>query len=240
MRRSITAVIWPDQCLLCGVWLHEDAERGVCTACLAQIRPLRPEHLCRVCGQTGLAATEAVDRLCPACREAPPAFDAARAYAVYDASLRHLILHYKFKHQSRLHIPLGNHMGLALDTHFADEEISLVTHVPLHWRRRMQRGFDQTELLARFLARRSGRRHMALLKRTRHTPPQSTLDPTRRTANIRGTFTCRAPQKCRDHTVLLVDDILTTGATVDECARILKEAGVARVLVLTLARVELD
>jgi len=240
VRQSMAALLWPDQCLLCGAWLREDAERGVCTPCLARIRPLSPATLCRTCGKPGLPPTGTGDGRCPACREAPPAFDAARAFAVYDTSLRQLILHYKFKHQSRLHIPLGHLMGLALATHFPREEIALVTHVPLHWRRRMARGFDQTELLARFLARRSGRRHVALLKRTRHVPPQSTLDLARRTDNIRGTFACRWPGKCRARTVLLVDDILTTGATVNECARVLKEAGAARVLVLTLARVELD
>jgi ComF family protein len=109
--------------------------------------------------------------------------------------------------------------------------------VPLHWSRRLRRGYNQAEILARGLARRHGLPLVRGLRRLRATPPQQG-DPALRRQNVQHAFAVRAPRAVAGRRLLLVDDVFTTGATLNACARTLREAGAAAVGALTLARVD--
>ncbi len=114
----------------------------------------------------------------------------------------------------------------------------VIVPVPSHWRRRLWRGFDQAAVLARELARHTGIPTAQALRRTRHTDPQAGLTRRQRRLNIRGCFQTIAPDKIQGRRVLLIDDVLTTGATANAAAEALKAAGAAHVGVFTLARAD--
>ena len=135
--------------------------------------------------------------------------------------------------------PLGDMLWSALAR---DEGWDLIAAVPLHWKRRWQRGFNQSELLAQDLAKRCGVPYARLLKRVRSTVSQAGLSNYKRRHNVTSAFACRRSVlhggDLRGKRVLLIDDVLTTGATAAACARTLKQGGCGRVGVLTLARVD--
>jgi competence protein ComFC len=176
---------------------------------------------------------------CALCRSGLRSFDAAYCYGAYEGVLRELIHLYKYGRVRTLAGPLGEFLGAGLAR---DESWDVITAVPLHWRRRWLRGFNQSELLARELARRSGVPFARLLKRVRSTASQAGLSNHRRRRNVASAFACRRlalrGDKLRNKRVLLIDDVLTTGSTAAACAAVLKKGGAGRVGVLTLARVD--
>lgn len=176
--------------------------------------------------------------LCAACMETEPDFDQARAAVVYNDASRRLVLN--FKYGDRLQavdtfLPWMTRVGAEL---IAQSDI--LVPVPLHARRLWQRRFNQSALLALALAKRCGKTCLpnALLRR-RHTAPQKGLDRNARRRNVRNAFVLnpRADENVRGKNILLVDDVLTSGATLNECARVLKKSGAKKVFVLTIARV---
>jgi len=117
------------------------------------------------------------------------------------------------------------------------KDLDMIVPVPLHKKRQTQRGFNQAQVLAKALERRTGIRSIPkLLVKVRNVPPQTSLEGKARRKNIRGAFGIKKEKKVKDKTILLVDDVYTTGSTVEECARILKKAGAREVKVLTLAQ----
>jgi ComF family protein len=176
---------------------------------------------------------------CALCRSGLRGFDAAYCYGAYEGSLRRLIHVYKYGRVRTLAGPLGDFLSAALAR---EESWDVVTAVPLHWRKRWHRRFNQAELLAKELARRSGISYASLLKRIRATPAQASLSNHLRRRNVATAFACRRAalrgEKLAGKRVLLIDDVLTTGATAAACARTLKMGGASRVGVLTLARVD--
>jgi ComF family protein len=175
----------------------------------------RPSGCCRACGSSLLAPIE-LPRLC--------------ALGYYRGSLAAAVRAYKFQGVRRLAGVFAD--GLAQRIVLRGWRPELVSHVPLHPNRRRSRGFDQAELLARSLAGRLGVRYRAVLQRTRATPQQARLGAQQRRGNVRDAFrvVAQAPSA-----VLLVDDVLTTGATLSACRSALEEAGVARVLFAVVA-----
>jgi ComF family protein len=177
---------------------------------------------------------------CARCRRAPPAFDAGRAAGHYDGALRDLVHAFKFDGRRRLARVLGERMREAGASLL--EDAACVVPVPLHPWRRLTRGFNQAHDLAVTL----GPPVVAALWRRRATASQSGLAATVRRRNVRGAF-CMAPLVSRrtlalrieGRLVVLVDDVVTTGATLDACARVLKGAGAREVRILTAARATL-
>jgi ComF family protein len=170
------------------------------------------------------------------CRSGLRGFDAAYCYGSYEGTLRELIHLYKYGGIRTLWQPLAGLLAAALPL---DESFDAVTPVPLHWRRRWQRGFNQSELLAREIARRRGVPVVAALRRVRPTRTQAALSNTERRRNVAAAFGCRrGAQTLPGRRVLLIDDVMTTGSTAAACARALKQAGAAKVVLLTLARVD--
>ena len=170
---------------------------------------------------------------CALCRSGLRGFDAAYCYGAYEGVLRELIHLLKYARVKTLADPLGGLLAASLPP---DERFDAITAVPLHWRRRWQRGFNQSDLLARSLASRRGIPVTSFLKRVRSTATQAGLSNTARRRNVAAAF--RARRKAEGKRILLIDDVMTTGSTAASCALALKRAGAARVALLTVARVD--
>jgi ComF family protein len=177
-------------------------------------------------------------RLCGGCRLDPPEFSYARAATRYEDVVREALHAFKFRGRRGLAAPLGDLLVDALSEGLPAGVPDLILPVPLHPRRERERGFNQARLLAGRVGRAWGRPVRAdVLARSRATTSQTDLDGVARRANVRGAFRVRRPELIAGRHVVLVDDILTTGATVSECARTLRAAGAATVGVLAVARV---
>ncbi len=186
------------------------------------------------------------DHTCGACLKSPRRFDVARACGHYDQGLKELIHWFKYRHLPQLAQPLGALVAWGIETYFGDRRIDWIVPVPLHHKRMRARGFNQAYLLAQ--AARSAHPIWAdgelrppaittdALVRIRATIPQTGLKKEERRRNIRNAFTVPQPKTIRGKSLLLVDDVYTTGATVSECARVLKKSGADWVGVLSLAR----
>jgi ComF family protein len=173
---------------------------------------------------------------CALCRTGLRGFDAAYCFGSYEGTLRELIHLYKYGRIQTLARPLADLLAAALPL---DERFDAVTPVPLHWRKQWQRGFNQSDLLARAVARRRGIPVVRALRRTRSTQTQAGLSNTERRKNVAAAFQCRrSGETLAGRRVLLIDDVMTTGSTAAACARVLKQAGAARVVLLTVARVD--
>jgi ComF family protein len=181
------------------------------------------------------------DHLCGRCLETPPPFIKARSALVYDRSVVDIIHCFKYKGKAQLAHPLGILMCQAFERFWEDESVDLVLPVPLHQRRARQRGFNQAGLLAaewrQHLQARDVPIATGVLVRTGATSSQTGLGRRARKSNIRGAFTVRQPERIEGCHLLLVDDVITTGATAGECARVLLANGARQVDVLALARV---
>lgn len=160
-------------------------------------------------------------------------FDAAYSFGAYEGVLRQLIHLFKYGKVRTLARPLGGLLAAALPR---EERFDAVTPVPLHWRRQWRRGFNQSELLAREVARRTGLPLIKPVRRKRATPPQAGMTNAQRRDSVAGAFAVR--RDLAGLRLLLIDDVSTTGATANACAGALKAAGATRVALLTLARVD--
>jgi ComF family protein len=226
--------VLPARCLGCGVVVERPGT--LCPACWRAIDFLAPPH-CACCGMPfELDPGEAAR--CGACMARPPSFARARAVFRYSDASRPLIL--GFKHGDRLHGTRAYGTWMARAGAELLAEASVIVPVPLHWTRLFMRRYNQAALLANALAAASGVPAVPdLLLRRRRTPSQGRLNAAERRKNVRGAFavSARSAGRLADARVLLIDDVFTTGATVDACAKALLAAGAAEVDVLTLARV---
>ena len=177
------------------------------------------------------------DHLCGACSISSPRFDAARAATRFEGPVREMIHRFKYDRRVQLARPLGLIAAGTLAPWITLTSADLVVPVPLHVRRLRQRGFNQAVLISQVLARQCKLPlDRTSLRRIRWTEPQVNLAAAERALNVRGAFAVRCPSRVKGRRVLLVDDVFTTGSTVAECARELKDAGAIEVMVVTVAR----
>ncbi len=231
-------------CAACGDGIGttvraSSATPRVCAGCWDSIALPQPPF-CPRCGvpfSSPFALTDSPGHVCGKCRDLPPAFDSARAAGLYDGALREIIHAYKYDGVSGLSATLGKWMAGYFRDRFPDEVFDVITHVPLHPKRFRERGFDQAWFLTRVLGRASGiPARPNLLDRAKWDAPQFELTEVQRRENVHGAFIVRKPREAEGRRILLVDDILTTGATAAACAKVLKRAGSESVHVYTLAR----
>jgi ComF family protein len=222
LRRGLD-LLFPPRCVACsqvGSWF--------CTACQGAVEFV-PRPICPRCGQPA-----STDDLCLQCQRNPSQLDAIRSVAFHGGALRQAIHHLKYKRRRELAAPLGQMLFVCWqETHLPAD---IVIPVPLHASRQKERGYNQAGVLARVLAEHA---HLALneaqLVRRRATAPQVGLGAQERKVNVQDAFVWTG-DGLADARVLLVDDVCTTGATLEACALALRQAGAKSVWALTLAR----
>lgn len=231
--RALLDLLLPPQCLTCDQPVGAPGQ--FCAACFRKTAFISAP-CCDACGRP--FETAGRGELCAACEARPPAWDAARAALMYDDQARRVLLPFKYHDRTEVARALAPLMARAGGVLLARAD--LLVPVPLHRWRLLGRRYNQSALLAQALARDSGRPAVLdLLRRVRRTPPLNRLSPRRRLAVLEGAFDVDPRRRAvvQDARVLLIDDVLTTGATAEACARALLEAGAGGVDVLAAARV---
>jgi len=213
--------------------LRELFRYPLCRSCLHAPEPLSAEFFCVSC-RTPFQNAFPLDPQgrCAICRSGLRGFDAAYSFAAYEGVMRQLIHLYKYARIKTLAGPLADLLARAMPL---DESFDAIVPVPLHWFRKWRRGFNQAELLARSLSKRTGIPLAHALKRRKSTRTQAGLSNRARRENVTRAFHARAVEGKR---LLLIDDVMTTGSTGAACALALKRAGAARVALLTVARAD--
>lgn len=249
-RRAVCGLldlIFPDTCRVCETPLvlnqppFKISRIPVCRGCLNAPELFRAEIFCAACG-TPFVNRAPLDESgrCALCRLGANGYDQVYAFGAYEGTLRKLIHVFKFEGVRTLDRPLGAFLAQALPR---DASFDAIVPMPLHWRRRWRRGFNQSELLARQIARRWNIPVIGAVRRRKNTAPQAGLTSAQRRANMQGAFelaaqvrSARLKDSLKGKRLLLIDDVLTTGSTASACARVLKRAGAAHVTFLALAR----
>ncbi len=228
--------IFPSSCSYCRAPIGDSEIPYFCPSCWADFAPIAGP-VCPTCGRpfdSPESLQHSPGHLCLACRQSPPQFDQALAVGQFEGPLREAIHQFKYRPCRSLGKPLGDWMAERVRLL---SSIDMVMPVPLHAKRLRQRGFNQALLLAH---RMSERHAVPLfcdnLIRMRSTRPQVELTGDERIKNVKGAFTLRYPGKVTGKSVVLIDDVFTTGATMNECAHVLKQAGAMQVTAFTLAR----
>lgn len=234
-------MIYPPRCPICGGFLHkgpqgnQDFPASFCTTCLAGFRNISPP-LCTVCGRP-FAGELDENHLCEDCLRKRPLYKAAGAPYVYDGPLMTAIHLFKYGGKSYLADSLGPLLLKFAKNWLPKTDGFLTVPVPLHKKRLRERGFNQSLLLAKHV---STTLHMQLdflsLRRVRYTLPQTGLGKEERRKNVKGAFMLENPEVFKKKGVVLVDDVATTGNTLNECSRVLKKAGCKDIFCLVLAR----
>jgi ComF family protein len=232
--RALADLLYPRPCAGCGG--RVDAESGfLCWDCRAGFAYINDEY-CARCGDPidGVAGHEFE---CSACVSHKPAFERARSAVRHRGGFRGALWSFKYGSACCLTRDFSQILAGCVQAHYGGVAFDAVTCVPLHPRKERDRTYNQSQLLGADLARRLGLSFFAAcLCRNRDTSTQTHLSAAARRNNVRGAFEVRAQEWVQGRTLLLVDDVMTTGATVDACARVLKKAGAGPVYVVTLAR----
>lgn len=211
-------LLYPQNCLVCNHKINDLKTSPICGNCSDRIK-INPE--------TSFIGPEPENF----------AFDRAFYATAYDDVMRKCICLFKYDGKMQLANTLGKFMSDFAVKNMGIEDIDMVVPVPLHPVKLRERQFNQSEMLAAHLARKTNKKVLKdLVKRIKYTAPQTELGKEQRMKNVKGAFLVRRGADFKEKTALLVDDVMTTGATLHECAKALKEAGVKKVVALALAR----
>lgn len=232
-------LLLPPKCLKCSV--RVDSAYAICPDCWKDIQFLS-DPKCSVCGypfgvEMGADFSLIGENKCAACQKTDRTYTKAISAVRYDDESRKMIIGFKYNDRLEYAQYFVNLLKIAGKDIF--ENCDLIIPVPLHHRRLMKRRYNQSAILSRILARQLSMEHQPqLLERTKNTPPQKG-NINKRTLNVRGAFAVRAEfkSKVKDRNILLIDDVFTTGATVENCAKALKRAGAGEIYIATVFRV---
>jgi ComF family protein len=230
-------LLFPPRCLYCSADLFDGGEFPFCVECLRRLGPA-VWHGCGRCGSE-VADADAATEHCGLCNKTALRFDTVIPLGAYDAELRDAVLRMKRPMHDSLSMAMGRLLAQRRREQLAGLEADVIVPIPMFWWRRFHRGKNGPDMLASCLAKSLGipmRRRV--LARRRNTLPQAGLAPSRRFLNVQGAFHVRRPDAVKDARVLLVDDVLTTGATCSEAAKMLRQAGAAMVAVAVVARAQ--
>jgi ComF family protein len=229
--RGIVSLLFPSTCGVCGGDLTHGV-RGLCSGCRSRFTQW-VGFSCRVCG---IPLPDGGAR-CHTCRQRRRSFRFCRSAGLYEGTLRKAILLFKYGGREEMAGPLSLCLAETFRSRPELRSAECVVPVPLHFVKHHARGFNQSELLAKGLTALLGLPlELNSLKRRRWTRAQAGLGKETRKGNVAGAFEVKRPDSIRGRRVLLVDDVCTTGATLDACSRTLRDAGATRVDALTLAR----
>ena len=239
LRRAFGALgeeLFPTVCVGCRRVVARGA-LPICAGCSETIERIDVSSSCRVCARRFAAGPPVV---CGVCSSSPKSFSRVSAYCVHGGAVADALARFKYGGEEPLARSLGMLLRAGLDGRGGVAELDVVIPVPLHLRRLRARGFNQAYLLAGYLGVPSLTRGGAILERVRDTPPQAGLSARERKTNVDGAFRVRPGREraIMGARVLLVDDVLTTGATANECARILRDAGADAVSIAVVSRAE--
>jgi ComF family protein len=241
IRRLADCVLnlfYPELCLVCSTPVSRLQDCGICGACWKKARELRISGpLCPSCGLPYESFENEGAHLCGRCSIGLPPYSGARAFGRYSAELSRIVRALKFDGRRRLAGLLAPLLASTFLEFWETQKIDLIVPVPLHPRRKRERGYNQAALLGRSLATLVGLPCCNnALARVRNTLPQVGLSDKERAHNMQHAFRCVRPRAIKGRSVLLIDDVITTGSTVASACETLLEAGAMRVSVLAVAR----
>ncbi len=243
--KDLIDLFFPEVCFCCGDRINYqprddldnlrkqklwEINRYLCPACIENLVILS-EDICPKCGNPLLASG------CPHCTKTNFLFSAARSVFLYDDRTRKLIHGLKYYQFLKIAPVLAAYACLYLENHWQWQKPDIIIPVPLHKVRLRERGFNQSAVIARWLARFSGIEYGEdYIIRNRYTRTQTQLKRSERQSNVKNAFSINNPQKLKNKTILLLDDVFTTGATCNSITRLLRDKKVHQVFVLTIAR----
>lgn len=234
LLRRLLHTVFPMQCRTCDHALDDDLVPFFCQRCWNDITPIRSPGCHRCAHPFPSPQTPRFGYLCGACRKHPPAYNLAWTPYAYQSPLKEAIGLLKYRGKTQLAPALAR---LIVEITPAPPNVDVMIAVPLHPDRLREREFNQALLLAYHLAKQWNLPVLTdVLKRTKPTPPQTSLTRRERLKNLRRCFAVATPSAIEGKTALLVDDVFTTGTTVNECAKTLRKAGAQAIYVQTLAR----
>lgn len=234
IKKSLFSALMPEICLFCGS-LDLNVDSSICPECLSSLRWVS-QPICKVCGQPLRTGSVVHPNLCGTCLSSPPIYDTARYGLYYESSVRAAITRFKFDSSLASSKPLAEFLVQTFYRYYADVKFDVILPAPLHTKRLLSRGFNQTVILSRRLSKATG----IPLDRTgiikiRNTEPQARLSRSKRLSNLSNAFEIKHVKQMIDKRVLIVDDVSTTGATITEAAKVVKKAGASYVGILVLA-----
>lgn len=230
---AVLDFIYPRVCVCCNHELESD-ESFICQSCEDSLTYIQTP-ICHTCGSP--VFREGIEK-CDNCLRKQIYYDQVRSELDYnDELVRQMIHAFKFEYMNSMVNGLSKYLVLAFEQYYSHEKIDLILSVPLHKSRLRQREFNQAHLLAKHFA---DDVHIPLcddlVVRNRSTQPQSQLKPNERMKNVKDAFSIRKPDEVNGKTILIIDDIVTTGSTVNEMSKVLRESGAKRIFALSLAR----
>ena len=232
-------IIYPPRCHICNRFLSPDQRIPpsfhVCTCCLSGLIPIT-HPMCTICGLP-FPTSAGSDHICENCLRKKPWYDFLRSPYIYSGPLMESIQRLKYNMETHLMSFLGHLLSSFDKEWIPNRKDFVIIPVPLHKKRLKERGFNQSLLLGKVLASDLGNQldYLSLI-RERYTRAQTGLKREARKRNVKGAFSIIDPDNVKDKKILLVDDVFTTGYTLNECARILKKSGATNVICITLAR----
>ncbi|MEO7318055.1 MAG: ComF family protein [Chthoniobacteraceae bacterium] len=230
---ALLSLLFPPHCAMCSAATL--ARRHLCGPCLEMAAKIKAPF-CRQCSQPFDGAIDGAFT-CSNCEDRRFHFDCAVSRYRATGLVRELVHRFKYDRCLYLRAPLAEWLAETLeDERILAHPFDWIVPVPLHAARMREREFNQADVLAQLVAERHGERVLHALKRIRYTTTQTRLDREERMQNLRNAFRVRHSRRVSGSHLILVDDVFTTGSTVDECARVLKESGAASVRVITVAR----
>lgn len=232
LKAACHHLFWPARCTHCGVCLEDQSEQ-LCAECWADVLSCTSGSYCPTCARE-VSEYAVIDQRCPACAGQNRIVDGMARAGVYDKRFHEMVLSFKKGATELRHILVPLIDSALKGSHFY-AQIDAFVPVPLHWTRRLVRGYNQAAVLARQLSHPNARVSTALARvRATRIQPLMTSHAQRR-GNVLGAFAVKSPKRIAGRRLCLVDDITTSGATLQECAKVLKRAGAEQVYALVLA-----
>lgn len=227
--RPLFKLIFPDFCLVCRV---ETESYGLCTSCYKEIE-FFSDNLCKRCGLE-FETSDHFEKLCAECLHKPPAFDRHISCVVYKSVITKMISDYKYHDQHLFHKFFVNLLLQRIGK--IGDDYHQITSVPMNWKKLFFRDFNQSDYLAHSLAEAESKEFSRILVKSKNTMPQMSLGFVQRSKNLRGSIILDKKKMIKDQKILLIDDVYTTGSTLNECAKVLKANGADKVYCLTIAK----